>query len=260
MTLGAPDIIRDYEEGTVGGSVTAAGSPGVKGGAASREYDTTPFVGHGAMSVRTFPGLLFQDQTSQVHTGSVYMQLDTVGTVAGVCVVFEADDAVNTPEQIAVIRAHGPSGFWDIGDNGGLMQDRGTIPFAAGEQYRLDWQFSYPVPGEAASLTLRIFIGDNIEGTVPDETLTAPSIMPINSAPLYQIRFGPNGTGYSGHHDTIRFWNDTVADWPGPYVVAAGGWQEKSMKVWDGSAWITKPVKEWDGSAWVAKPLNVYMG
>lgn len=147
-----------------------------------------------------------------VDTVSYYGTIDTAG--GGTASIGAVK---NGSTFLARIRANSSGTKWDIADQAGTLQDdTPTTLYTAGQPFRHDVQWAY----SAGNITVevRIFLGSNVEGFIPDGTL-GPVTFASAAAPN-RFSVGSVNTAWAVSIDTYRQYGD-ISAWPVPYNVAA---------------------------------------
>lgn len=107
------------------------------------------------------------------------------------------------------------AGLWLIADSGSVAQATMTKPIVANQPYRLEIDLVNQV------ITMRLYLGANIEGTVADDTITATLVFPSGAGSGniadYDEGYITARANYSLIIDAIRDGNTSN---PGPYTVA----------------------------------------
>jgi len=247
-----------YEEGTPGNVMTTS-SPGVNGvigGAPSAApyYVASPFTGHGSVAARcdtitvvNNSWFRYDNYFGDLHTGQIYVQFDTIVSSNNPIVGFREPGigASNTALIGQIRQGTGASaGKIILFSGASVVAATSTVVFSSGDKCRLDWNFYKH--GDLYDMTVRIFKNSNVEGTVPDDTISATN-MGIASAGL---QFGTITLGiFSANpgvytYDTFRAWQG-VNFWPAPYGVTAPAFSGTATLAGDGSlstAQVPQPV------------------
>lgn len=194
-----------FDGGAAGAAVTAGGDiVSVQG---TVTYTATAKAGALALAASGTASSVRITNTGTVsHSGSVYVQASSVTTSPARVVQFDNTGGTG----LGSVRFATSDGKIDIAA-GSTRAAATTASWVAGQWYRIDWQYDNST--SPATVTAQIFAGSNVEGTVPDETISGQ----ISAGTHGRWQFGSLGgaAGMSTIHDTFR-----VADgleWLGPF-------------------------------------------
>ena len=223
-----------YEEGTPGNVMTTS-SPGVNGvigGAPSAApyYVASPFTGHGSVAARcdtitvvNNSWFRYNNYFGDLHTGQIYVQFDTIVSSNNPIVSFREPGigASNTALIGQIRQGTGASaGKIILFSGASVTAATSTVVFASGDKCRLDWNFYKH--GDQYDMSVRIFKNTNVEGTTPDDTISAVNMSTVAPGTAFGTIvlgiFSANPGVYT--YDTFRSWQG-VNFWPSPYGVAA---------------------------------------
>lgn len=208
----AARLTESFDSGVDGATITSGGNIASVNGSPVYSSDAK----HGALCMSASTSVtqairITLGANPATHSGSVYIKPQTVNSTAVARVVgFDTSGGTG----LGSIRFHN-DGLIDIA-SGSTRQDSSSFSFTDAAWHRIDWQCD--ASGAACVITARLFAPGNVEGTVPDDTISGTII----TGTLGRWQFGCLGgvAATTIKTDTIR-----IADgleWLGPFTPAAG--------------------------------------
>lgn len=113
-----------------------------------------------------------------------------------------------------------------LGDKNGAPQAASVTPLPLNQWTRIEFMFfSSATVGQ---IEVKMFVGANVDGTSPDETVTTPATINTSGNAMDSVWFGnPDGAA------NVAYWDDIVGganSYPGPTALASS-YTPASMKV-----------------------------
>lgn len=172
---------------------------------------------HGSMGVSDAVGSTGSAGWSVGSQGqvSLYWPGYTIGTGNGI--MFTLREGGNIKLRL---RGNTTSGKYEITDSANAVLATSTTSLSATTPARTDWRWEWNGTTGVVTLTIRLFIGANIEGSVPDEVLGPVTTTLSPSLPLSRFYLGTTSSSWQIMMDTLRIYDD-VTTWPESFVVSA---------------------------------------
>jgi hypothetical protein len=232
--------LKNAAEGTNGAALTvansaAAGSNPVDAVAGTPPtFDTTsPLDGnsswHCAVTAGTTSGGRWNTSFAWPGAGGSYkgsLLYRYPSNPSAVCRIYQQAPASGNPQWGIGIETNGKISIRDLAAGVSRGTQVGTAP-ATATKHRIDFEAAWD--GGLTTVTLKLFLGTNWNGTTPDETITSPPFTQAAApgAGTFGVHFTAANT-YDLHVDQARLFGDA---WPGPprtspVLTPPAGWTE----------------------------------
>jgi len=219
---------------TTGNSNTAGSNPWDAIAGTAPTYDTTsPLDGassmHCAVTAGTTSGGRWNTSFAWPGAGGSYkgsLLYRYPSNPSAVCRIYQQAPASGNPQWGIGIETSGKISVRDLVGGVSRGTQVGTAP-ATATRHRIDFQAAWD--GSLTTVTLRLFLGANWNGTTPDETIvsTAFTQAAAPGAGTFGCHFSASNT-YDVHIDQARLFGDTWAGPPrtSPVLTPPAGWTE----------------------------------
>lgn len=213
--------IYDTDSGASDGTAVASGSNGVVAKAGTVNYSSAGAV-HGSLGIAVSAATGGIGYTLPATSGQVSGYIKTItdpgssnSTLMGIR--NSAGSYIHTR-----IRVNHVSGKFEMLDPSSTVVATSTASYSTSTPIRIDIRFVYDSTGNTITATTRLYIGSNVEGTTPDETMSPAAYSVTAATAPGRAYFGANtgSPAWSFTADTLRLYDDVVT-WPAPFQAAA---------------------------------------